>query len=363
MEEQSFKYQLAQYIRNRLEAQYYEAFFDEMAKIDSVILENWVNEILEEDERRETDIQIPDLYLLHKEVLNNIYSLDPPKSRQPKTIHYWAWASCAAILLCVFAAFYLMHKGDGRHTKSTPSVFWYENTQAYAIDTWLPDSSIAILYPNSRIAFTYEKSGKRAVQQLCGKVIYKVHKNQKAPFQVHYKSWVTTALGTIFSVDPMTDERLLIKLMEGKISVGKERQNASQLVYLRPGEEVLVSLRSRQMLKSSGDDLAQSMGARANKKLRALIPRLSSSVEWTNQSVSFSQTKNIQLLQVIESLYDVSIVCDSPGLLGNSFTGSLNRKEPLEKFLTNFCQLNGCTFNIDNGIIHLSDVNRKEVSK
>ncbi|MNN41146.1 hypothetical protein D3C81_1552470 [compost metagenome] len=171
---------------------------------------------------------------------------------------------------------------------------------------------------------------------------------------------MTTALGTIFSVDPKDADHVLIRLMEGKISVGSVTAESRDLIYLQPKEEVLVNLKLQQMIKFSEPELTKSQPDRVDKELRKLIPHLTANVEWTNQSVKFNQTKNVLLLRVIESLYDVSIICDNPDLLNSSFTGSLNSKESLANFLNSFCQLNGCTFQVNNGIVNISNSGRKE---
>ncbi|MDM1294182.1 FecR family protein [Sphingobacterium sp. N143] len=359
MKEESFKYQLVEYIHNRLDISYYETFFDAMAQMDRLQLQGWIDEVLEQM-AEEPPVTLPDLSAVHQKVLENIYSIDPPQRKGVKWMMYWAWGSCAAILICVCTWLYWLSFSDHPNTGDKTSLFWYENKHAYVVSMQLPDSSTVILYPNAKISFERNKLGNRMVQQQGGRVIYKVRKNPEAPFQVNYRDYITTALGTIFSVEPKPAERVLIKLMEGRVSVGPGKTAAQQLVYLEPHEEVLVDLRSNRMIKSSERELKTSHSSRVNKKLEELIPSLKANIAWTNQSVSFNQTKNIQLLQVIESLYDVSVICESPELLTNSFTGSLNRKEPLEKFFTNFCQLNGCSFKMDNGIVHLSNLIRKE---
>ncbi|MDR2271517.1 MAG: FecR family protein [Sphingobacterium sp.] len=366
MREQSFRYQLVEYIHNRLEAEYYEAFFDEMAKIDPVLLQSWIAGILDQEDIQNTrKINIPDLSNVHQKVLANIYSMDPPKTRRILRLNYWAWASCAALLICALSVLYIINPNIPPKVERIADITWYENNHSYAINLQLPDSTGVILYPNSKVSFVYDKLGNRVIQQLRGRVIYKVHKNPAAPFQVDYKGYITTALGTVFSIDPQTDDKVRIKLMEGKISVGPAviHEHDQQLLYLNPNEEVLINLLSHQMTKSSETELTRTHLSRVDKKLKELIPNLNADVEWTNQSVNFTQTKNAQLLEVIESLYDVSIICDNPDLLTNSFTGSLSRKESLEKFLANFCQLNGCSFRIDNGIVHIDNPAGKEGSQ
>ncbi|WP_270087919.1 FecR family protein [Sphingobacterium sp. SYP-B4668] len=360
MEEQFFKYQLVEYIHNRLDLQHFEAFFEHMVKVDPVQLEQWITEQFEDQENETVadQMSLPNLADIHKKVLKNIYALDPPQTNRIRKIAYWTWASCAAVVLCILSWLYVLH--GSRYETNPSTLSWYENCHSYAVSTLLPDSSTAILYPNAKIGFESSKKGSRDVQHVSGKVIYQVYKNPKSPFQVHYKGYTTTALGTIFSVNPQANENVLIKLLEGKISVGPYQASKENLLYLNPNEEVLIDLRLHQMVKSSAHELMKNRFARADKKIVELIPDLLANVEWTNQTVSFNQTKNIELLQVIERLYDVSVFCENPELLNSSFTGSINRKEPLETFFTNFCQLNGCSFNLDNGIVHVKNVTRKE---
>lgn len=357
MKVQSFKDHLLAYLHNQLEARYYTSFFDEMATMDTATLELWISEILDQDETQKLQqIPLPDWSSVHQKVLQNIYAVDPPKRTLTRRISFWAWASCAAILLCVLSVLYVnnLSRAPEQHIR------WYENKNAYTIHAQLPDCTVVMLYPNAKIGFGYTGAGRRYVRQEQGRVVYRVHKNIESPFQVNYKGYVTTALGTIFSVDPKDNNHVLIRLMEGKISVGPALSSSGQLLYLKPKEEVVVDLNLRRMTKFSEPELTKSQSSRVKKKLSELIPSLAAHVEWTNQSVKFNQIRNVQLLRVIESLYDVSMICDSPELLNNSFTGSLNKKESLENFLTSFCQLNGCTFRIKNGIVQISNSEREE---
>ena len=356
-----FKYKLQEYIHNRLDLKEYEVFFDELNEVDPILLQQWIAEILEEKESDASHrIPIPDLSKVHKQVLQNVYEIDPPVTGTTRKMTYWIWASSAAVFLCVLSLLYIFNFKTSSEVNDRSRLFAYENTHSYTVDMQLPDSSIAILYPNAKISYVLNEEGDREIKQLQGKVIYKVHKNPKSPFTVNYRDYVTKALGTVFSVDPKSDENILIKLLEGKVSVGHFDALPKDLVYLNANEEVEVDLKLHKMTKLSEKVLEKSRLARVDKKLSELIPSFNANVAWTNQAVEFSQTKNTQLLQVIENLYEVSIICDSPELLSNSFTGSLNRKEPLEKFLTNLCQLNGCAFRLDNGIVHLSNSIRKE---
>jgi len=356
-----FRNKLAEYIHHTLDLKEYEAFFDELNEVDPVLLQQWISEILEaEEEGARARIPIPDLSRVHQQVLQKVYAIDPPVERKTRKITYWIWASSAAVLLCLFSLLYIFSPNIQEEAVNKSMLSWYENSHHYTIDMQLPDSSIAILYPHAKISYVLNEEGKREIKQVQGKVIYKVHKNPKAPFTVNYRGYVTKALGTVFSVDPQADENILIKLLEGKVSVGLFDARPQDLVYLNGNEEVKVDLRLHTMTKMSAKVLEKSRLARVDKKLSELIPSFNANVAWSSQSVEFSQTKNTQLLQVIENLYEVSIICESPELRSNSFTGSLNRKEPLEKFLTNFCQLNGCSFRLDNGIVTLSNSARKE---
>ncbi|WP_400263173.1 hypothetical protein ACFX5U_08935 [Sphingobacterium sp. SG20118] len=74
-----FKYKLQEYIHNRLDLKEYEVFFDELNEVDPILLQQWIAEILEEKESDASHrIPIPDLSKVHKQVLQNVYEIDPP---------------------------------------------------------------------------------------------------------------------------------------------------------------------------------------------------------------------------------------------------------------------------------------------
>ena len=94
------------------------------------------------------------------------------------------------------------------------------NSSNQDLTLYTSDSSKIVLTPGSQIRYAEDFAllDKRAIQ-LKGKATFYVTKNKDKPFQVHSKNMITTALGTVFTVDELNNESTRVELLEGEIEV------------------------------------------------------------------------------------------------------------------------------------------------
>ncbi|UZJ66427.1 FecR family protein [Sphingobacterium sp. KU25419] len=83
-----------------------------------------------------------------------------------------------------------------------------------------PDSSTAILQPNSSLEHAHDFLVNRTIHQLTGDVYYAVQKDSIHAFQVLANGIITTAIGTEFRVrNNAKNNQVEITLVEGKVKL------------------------------------------------------------------------------------------------------------------------------------------------
>lgn len=83
----------------------------------------------------------------------------------------------------------------------------------------LPDNSIVILSPNSKITYSSDYNSKtRSISLVQGNAFFKVSKNKQKPFIVTSNDIKTTVLGTSFNVD-LGPKKITVKVKTGRVKV------------------------------------------------------------------------------------------------------------------------------------------------
>lgn len=83
----------------------------------------------------------------------------------------------------------------------------------------LPDNSIVILSPYSKITYSSDYNNKtRSISLLQGNAFFKVSKNKQKPFIVKSNEVKTTVLGTSFNVD-LGPKKITVKVKTGRVKV------------------------------------------------------------------------------------------------------------------------------------------------
>lgn len=133
-----------------------------------------------------------------------------------------------------------------------PSNLYYINSGNTIQQIAVPDGSTIDLYPNSEVKFSSDFTSISARNiQLKGKAKFTVAKDKTKPFHVHTADLITTALGTVFSVEEGDSAVTKIKLYEGRIEV-KSNQHAEnkQALHLQfqPNEEISIDRKLQQII-------------------------------------------------------------------------------------------------------------------
>ncbi|GGH12430.1 FecR family protein [Sphingobacterium alkalisoli] len=140
-------------------------------------------------------------------------------------------------------------------TKETAPVQLFSSTNnAKRIN--LPDSTVVILRPYSRlqVAAGYNRSERNVVLE--GNAFFEVRKNAAKPFVVHSKHLETTVLGTRFSVSsPVEGDQHSVFLEEGKVSIRIDQRE----VELTPNERMVYQESTQKWEVTKSSDVSLNM--------------------------------------------------------------------------------------------------------
>lgn len=353
MEELELKRHLRAYLENKLEFEEFDNFFGALAQQDSAILQQWINEVLASDIKGYNDQRITALVnfeALQQKINYQIIIEDSPSNTFSFKTYIYRWLGYAAAILCIVGMVTYLFK----HKNSDPSVTFFENNNAYNISTILPDSSLVILFPNTKISYALNNSTQtREISHLKGKALYNVKKSAN-PFKVNYENYTTTALGTKFIVNALVNQYPQIKLLEGKISVTHNGSIDNKPFVLENKGEVTIDITNNTTLQNISANTNNVTPARVNERKIHISPELHGKVQWSSNLLEVKQIKSLEIFKLLEQIYDVTILTQNGDLLNNKFTGSINRGGSIEDFLINYCELNGCRFTYKDQIIEIN---------
>ncbi len=109
----------------------------------------------------------------------------------------------------------------------------------------LSDSSIVMLGQGSTVHWLDKFSDNSRDIYLEGRAWFKVKKGER-PFNVIAKDVVTTAVGTEFMVSTFNPDKLLVKLVEGKVKVyGINANNTSKMINMEAGQQLTFDLKRK----------------------------------------------------------------------------------------------------------------------
>lgn len=170
---------------------------------------------------------------------------------------------------------------------------------------FLPDGSKVYLNAESSISYLTDFEGSLREIELNGEAYFEVAKNAEKPFVVKSKSLSTTAIGTAFNVRAYaTENRLEISLTEGKVKV--ESENLKEGVYLKPGEKLAYSSKSRTASKVQFDQ--------------------DEITGWKNGLIKFNDADYLEVKNRLERWFGVKIKSDKSPSSDWRYTGAFENQ-------------------------------------
>lgn len=259
----------------------------------------------------------------------------------------------AAVL--VFGLFSLLKIHQQKTTDNPDAAVWVnlENTDSIS-SRWflLPDSSRIRLEPKARVRYRSSFAKDRKIHQSSGEVTYFVQQDTLHPFRVINQGIETEALGTIFTVGDYDEHNLLIQLVEGRIAIGRGQADLSDRVLLENQSALIVNKANLtfRLLQEEAQSHAQAWKEEQDQHEPAVY---AGAIAWSNRMVNFNGVSNADLFTIMERLFGITIDVENPEITNGNFTGQLYQNDNLENLLTIFCEINGCTFTIQDKVIKI----------
>ncbi|MBE8714461.1 FecR domain-containing protein [Sphingobacterium hungaricum] len=279
--------------------------------------------------------------------LNDLFPTDQPAKRKP-WIPYLSYVAVLFILLFSYLTFspnstlkFINESHTFSNYSSTNKLFYF------------PDSSYVLLAPQSVVNYADDYAEKRIVNQLSGKGIYSVRKNQSNAFRVVSKGIETKAIGTVFTVNELSENSIQIKLLEGKIVVEDVERAKTGQIFLDTDHSLLINPKTFSYTIEGKQKSSSGKHWKFDQEESEILGVLST-VEWSNSEVKFLKIENQELFHVIETVFGIAVIAKDDSILHGNFTGSLYRGDDIETLIGNFCQLNNCSFQMNENMIEIT---------
>lgn len=224
-----------------------------------------------------------------------------------------------------------------------------ESVREYTNDTrtgkrvGLPDGSVVVLAPESRVSYAHPFGQKNRTVYLSGEATFAVTKNAARPFLVYANEIVTKVLGTRFIVRAFAGEdSVQVQVQSGQVAVYHDQPalmaNKQQGVMLLPNQQVVFNRQSDQFTKQIV-------------ALPQIVVRPASHERVTTPSFIYTDTPIPQVIQELELAYGIDIRYDKEALANCQLTSSMVN-EPFANKLRIVCATVGATFDrLDGQII------------
>jgi len=179
--------------------------------------------------------------LLYTKILEQLRQQQAVKSRN-SLVRFMQLAAVLAVLLTLFLFIPTEQQPVSKPQTSLPVAheltdipkinnLLFINSSNQDLILYTSDSSKIVLTPGSQIRYAedFAPLDKRIIQ-LKGRATFYVTKNKEKPFQVHSKNMITTALGTVFTVDELNSQATRVQLLQGEIEIKQlHKENAGRV--------------------------------------------------------------------------------------------------------------------------------------
>lgn len=193
-----------------------------------------------------------------------------------------------------------------------------------SLDITLPDGSVVMMSPCSRISYPVSFTGSKREVAFDGQAYFTVAKDKTKPFIVHLTDGIQTrVLGTQFYIDATFGAPTKITLVEGSVKVNNNLHSET----LTPG-----------------------MGATFYETgvMTVSTWNLDTFKEYKEGFFSYNNAKMFTVLEAIGKYYHVSVMLKDKSLHNKPVTFRANRKKNLQETISQFCEQCGVTASLEN---------------
>lgn len=169
----------------------------------------------------------------------------------------------------------------------------------------LPDGSSFTLNKNSSVSYKKNSFGKKRVLQLTGEAFFDVKHDEKIPFLIEAGNVTIEDIGTSFNVEAYPDSKnVLVTVASGIVKMYDSENNT---ITLNAGEEALYDGNKKTISKSTN----------VEKNKTAYADRI----------LIFDNTRLVDVIKLLNDLYNVNIVTSNSKLNGCRLTSSFNNEK------------------------------------
>ncbi|QNL51576.1 FecR family protein [Olivibacter sp. SDN3] len=266
--------------------------------------------------------------------------------RRIKTVQ-WLYSAAAVLLILGATVFvqYRLNKNSASLTeqklatakKKTDSYVIRRNNYKQALTIAMEDGSEVVLEQGSEVGYAEEFKTNRTID-LQGKAQFTVSRDSLHPFKVIANDVETTALGTVFTIDALTDtENVSVELLSGSVSVSSKR--AKETVVLTPGQ--------RYTLTAEGFRITHPYAAKASIRKNKPVTTINK-VLVKGDSLIFKKQPLADVFTVLSKEFATDIEYNRNALHKKYFTGYILKNHPLEPELQKIALMNELTLTADS---------------
>ncbi len=284
-------------------------------------------------------------YRVSPEVLDNevdrILGATGESRRKIQWFSRWYWA--AAIVVCGFMFWFLkpqkaMPLATYQYLKTTdsPQVSQKFNTSDAIAAFWLPDGSLAQLYPGARLKYTVDGFGRGSNEKdsrevyMSGDIFFEIEKDTARPFFVYAEGLVTRVVGTSFLVSSVNGKSS-VEVRSGKVMVRPLVGDNREELALTPNQVVTYSVHVKQLTRGLSAD-----------------PEILETVDVPQTAFEFENTPVDKVFDKLTGAYGIPVRFDPEVLKGCSLTVKMGG-EPFYDKLNIICRTIGADFFVADG--------------
>lgn len=191
----------------------------------------------------------------------------------------------------------------------------------------LKDGTEVWLNSLSSLRFPYSFSGSNREVYLSGEAYFKTAKNEQQPFIVHAGETTVEVLGTSFNINAYEPAHVTTSLVDG--AVVSSRKNIK--VKLSPGYQSVYE----------------------DGKFTTTAFDTYNTLSWMDGTTYFRDEKLSSIAVIISRWFEVPVIFDNPALANETLSGAIDKRKPLDVFLTNIAISSGVQSYYKDNVLHL----------
>ncbi|WP_162340537.1 FecR family protein [Cyclobacterium salsum] len=260
---------------------------------------------------------------------------EKPTSTQDSFQIGYFWRIASILLLALGVGFFA-----SRYTLPEPTVeipqpvkkVVFNNPPGVKSSISLADGTRVML--NAGSSLSYEESRFKAVRDvfLEGEAFFEVAHDPGRPFTVNAGGVNTTALGTSFNIMAYKDEKQMVSLVTGKVSIALPNSKKEEIL-LAPKEAISISPDKMLVSRTKFDEDAI--------------------LAWTRKTIVFEDTKLVEAIRALENWYGVRFHFQNQPKPGKRLSGKFHN-ETLENVLEGLSYTAGLDFRIEKDQVNIT---------